>query len=142
MHHNRHVTDEPAPEPPPEQAGLPEPDLQSTRPWARGYRQSEVDSFVEDLRRAYSHDPPTMAPYEITDQRFSPTRFSRGYTMRSVDEYLGEALERMRERHGEDAVAGVQGHETERHRHFPTELIYLTAAVLIVLMVVFAITQL
>ena len=134
MHHNRHVTDEPAPEPPPEQTGLPEPDLRRTRPWARGYRQAEVDDFVEDLRRAYSHDPPTIAPYE--------TRFSRGYTMRSVDDYLGEALERMRERHGEDAVAGVEGHVTERHRHFPTELIYLTAAILIALMVVFAITQL
>ena len=120
---------------------LPVPQLRRTRPLQRGYRQAEVNQFVDDLQRAYRHDPPTMAPYEVADQRFAPTRFGKGYTMQSVDSYLDEAREQLRERHGTDAVAAVEGRRTE-HRHFPTELIYVAAVVLILAMVVFALTQL
>ena len=82
-----------------------------------------------------------MAPYEVADQRFAGVRFRRGYAMKPVDEYLEGAQRTLRERHGEDAVAGIAGHETER-RHFPTIWIYLVAAVLVVVIVVFGITQL
>jgi DivIVA domain-containing protein len=139
MLHNQGVTD-PAPSEP---TDLPEPELRSTKPWSRGYRQSEVDAFVTELRRAYAHQPPTMAPYEVADQHFAPTRFGKGYTMRSVDAYLERAQEQLRERHGGDAVAGVHGRETpQRHKHFPTELIYVAAGVVILALVVFlALTQ-
>jgi len=142
MAHNRVVTDPAPPEPPP--AELPEPQLRTTKPWSRGYRRAEVDEFVTELRRAYAQQPPTMAPYEVADQTFAPTRFGKGYSMRSVDAFLGEAQDKLRGRHGEDAVAGVVGREVpERRRHFPTELIYAGAGVLIVaIVVVYVLTQL
>jgi DivIVA domain-containing protein len=120
---------------------LPDPDFPTTRWGARGYRCEEVDSFLDVLRRAMRSDPPGMAPYEVADQRFASARFRRGYSMRSVDEYLETAQRILRERHGEDAVAGIAGHATER-RHFPTVWIYLVAAVLVVAIVVFGVTQL
>jgi DivIVA domain-containing protein len=137
------VTDSARPGPTDEPNALPEPELRTTKPWSRGYRQAEVDQYVADLRRAYAQQPPTMAPYEVADQHFAPTRFGKGYTMRSVDTYLEQAQERLRERHGGDAVAGVVGREKpERHRHFPTELIYVGAGVLIVaIVIVYVLTQ-
>jgi hypothetical protein len=99
-----------------------------------------VDSFIDGLRRAMRSDPPGMAPYEVVDQRFAGVRFRRGYAMRPVDEYLDTAQRTLRDRHGEDAVAGIAGHATEP-RHFPTIWIYLVAAVLVVAIVVFGITQ-
>jgi len=120
---------------------LPEPEFPTTRWGARGYRCEEVDSFLDGLRRAMRSDPPGMAPYEVVDQRFAGVRFRRGYAMRPVDEYLDTAQRTLRDRHGEDAVAGIAGHATEP-RHFPTIWIYLVAAVLVVAIVVFGITQL
>jgi DivIVA domain-containing protein len=122
-------------------AELPDPDFPTTRWGARGYRCEEVDSFLEGVRRAMRSDPPGMAPYEVVDQRFPGVRFRRGYAMQPVDEYLDTAQRTLRERHGEDAVADIPGHATEP-RHFPTWWIYLVAAVLVVAIVVFAVTQL
>ncbi len=134
MPHNRPVIDEAG-------TGLPDPDLPSVS-WAReGYSAAEVDELVTALRRALTQDPPTMAPYEIADQRFKVTRFGRRYALRAVDEFLAQAQERLRERHGEDAVAHLEGRAPEP-RHVRTGWIYLVALVLVVLMAIFLITQL
>jgi hypothetical protein len=119
----------------------PDPDFPTTRWGARGYRCEDVDSFVEQLRRAQRSEPPAMAPYEVVDQRFAGVRFRRGYAMKPVDEYLDTAQRTLREKHGEDAVAGIEGHATEP-RHFPTIWIYAFAAVLVVAIVVFGVTLL
>ena len=82
-----------------------------------------------------------MAPYEIADQRFKVTRFGRRYALRVVDEFLDTGQERLRERHGEDAVANLEGRAPEP-RHVRTGWIYLVALVLIVLMATSSSTQL
>ena len=134
MPHNRQVIDD---------AGtrLPDPEFGSV-PWAReGYSAAEVDEFVTELQRALTEDPPTMAPYEIADQRFKVTRLGRRYGLQEVDEYLDKGHELLRERHGEDAVANLEGRAPEP-RHVRTGWIYLVALVLVVLMAVFLVTQL
>jgi hypothetical protein len=121
--------------------GLPDPNFPSAS-WAReGYSAAEVDEFVAELQVALTKDPPTMAPYEIADQRFRVTRFGRRYALREVDDFLDTGQERLRERHGEDAVANLEGRAPEP-RHVRTGWIYLVALVLIVLMAIFVITQL
>lgn len=122
-------------------AEVPEPDFPTTGWGRRGYRRDEVDAFVEQLRRSLRSKPPAMAPYEVADQRFAGVRFTRGYVMQPVDEYLDTAQRTLRERHGEDAVADIAGHAQEP-RHFPTIWIYLVAAVLVVGIGIFAVTQL
>jgi DivIVA domain-containing protein len=132
--HNRQVI---------EDAGtrLPDPDLPPAS-WGReGYHAAEVDDFVGQLEQALRRDPPTMAPYEVADQRFKVSRFGRRYRLREVDDFLQLAQERLRERHGEDAVAQVEGVAPEP-RHFPTGWIYLVALVLVAVMVLFLVTQL
>jgi len=128
------VIDDPA-------AGLPDPELPAA-PWAReGYSASEVDDLVSQLQRSLRRDPPTMAPYEVADQRFKVTRFGRRYALREVDEFLDQAQTVLRERHGEDAVANLEGRAPEP-RHVRTGWIYLLALVLVAGMVVFVLTQL
>ena len=122
-------------------AGLPDPELPAA-PWAReGYSASEVDDLVSQLQRSLRRDPPTMAPYEVADQRFKVTRFGRRYALREVDEFLDRAQTVLRERHGEDAVANLEGRAPEP-RHVRTGWIYLLALVLVAGMVVFVLTQL
>jgi hypothetical protein len=119
---------------------LPEPDFPQA-PFGRvGYAADEVEAFVEELRRALRHDPPAMAPYEVVDQRFRATR-RHGYAMRPVDEYLAEATALLRRLHGEDAVAGLEGHEPEERR-VATLWIYAVGLVLVLVILGFALTQL
>ena len=61
--------------------------------------------------------------------------------MRSVDDYLERVQAVLRERHGGDAVADVEGH-LATPRHVPTTWIYVVALVLVVAMLAFAFTQL
>lgn len=75
-----------------------------------GYRRAEVDEFVAELRRALQHEPPTMAPYEVGDVRFPVTRREDAYAMQPVDEFLDAAQVLLRQRHGADAVADLDGH--------------------------------
>ncbi len=132
--HNHLVIDDAA-------TGLPDPQLPAAR-WAReGYSAAEVDDLVAQLQQSLRRDPPTMAPYEVADQRFKVSRFGRRYALREVDEYLGQAQQVLRERHGEDAVANLEGREPEP-RHVRTWWIYLVALVLVALMVAFLLTQL
>jgi DivIVA domain-containing protein len=131
--HNRRVIDDAA-------TGLPDPQLPAA-PWAReGYSASEVDDFVSQLQQSLRRDPPTMAPYEVADQRFRTARLRGGYRMREVDDYLDAAQDELRSRHGADAIAGLQGSRVPA-KHFPTIWIYLVALVLIALIVGFAISQ-
>ena len=59
----------------------------------------------------------------------------------AVDEFLDAQHSALRERHGEDAVANLEGRAPEP-RHFPTLWIYLVALVLVAAMVLFLLTQL
>ena len=144
MPHNRRVDDERQDDQgpgPAKTAALPDREL-PTAGWGReGYAATEVDEFVEQLRQALRREPPTMAPYEVVDQRFGVTRFGRRYQLRAVDELLDAAREVLRERHGEDAVANLEGRVPEP-RHFPTLWIYAVALVLVAAMVLFLLTQL
>lgn len=77
-----------------------------------GYDREAVDAFVLQLRQALRHQPPSMAPYEVADQRFPSVR-RHGYEMADVDDYLDHALAVLRTRHGDDALAGLEGHKAE-----------------------------
>ena len=132
LRHNRTVTDP---------AELSEPDFPSAGFARQGYAAHEVDAFVAELRRALRHDPPSMAPYEVTDQRFRVRRRGRGYALRPVDDYLDHAQVVLRGRHGGDAVASVEGHSTPPE-HVPTWWIYVLALVIIAAVVAFTVWQL
>jgi hypothetical protein len=106
----------------------------------RGYEASQVDAFVEGAERALRRDPPTMAPYEVQDARFRGVRWRRGYDMRAVDQRLEELHAALRERHGAASVSGIQGRESAR-QHRTAFWVYLTAAVLVVAMLGFAVWQ-
>jgi hypothetical protein len=121
--------------------GLPAPDLPSARFGREGYVASQVDDFLAGLERALRNDPPTMAPYEVDDQRFTVKRFGRTYALREVDDYLDLAREHLGRRHGTDAVAGLGGSSTSP-KHFPTIWIYLVAFVVIAAVIGFAIAML
>lgn len=145
MPHNRQVSDERQHDDPgirhAKTAGWSDPAFR-TATWGReGYAADEVDEFVDQLRGALRRDPPTMAPYEVMDQQFKVTRLGRRYQLRPVDEFLDTQHSALRERHGEDAVARLEGRAPEP-RHFPTLWIYLVALVLVVAMVLFLLTQL
>ena len=131
--HNRCVSDDPG--------SCPSPTSRPPAGAGRGYVADDVDEFVEELRRSLRHDPPGMAPYEVTDQRFPVRRRGRGYALRPVDDYLDHARAVLRERHGGDALASLEGHSTPPE-HFPTWWIYLLALVLVAAVVVFTVAQL
>ena len=120
---------------------LDDPELPGCRFLAEGYAADEVDEFVEQVRRALRHDPPAMAPYEVADARFKVTRWGHRYALREVDTYLDSAQAALRERHGEDAVAEVEGHASEE-RHVSTVWIYLVGVLVVAAVVLFAVTQL
>ncbi len=120
---------------------LPEPAFPLAKLGREGYRVSEVDEYVGQLRAALDSHPPAMAPYEVADQRFDVTRWGKGYALRAVDDYLTQAQELLRARHGDDPVAALEG-RGEDHRHFPTGWIYLVALLLVLLIVGVALTQL
>jgi hypothetical protein len=105
-----------------------------------GYRADEVDAFLAELLAALDREPPGMAPYEVADARFRATYLRRRYRMQSVDEYLERAQRVLRDRHGHDAVADVEGH-LSTPRHVPTGWIYGIALVLVAAMLVFAVLQ-
>ncbi len=106
-----------------------------------GYRADEVDAFLAELWKALDRPQPAMAPYEVADARFKATRVRRRYQMRSVDDYLERIQAVLRERHGADAVADIEGH-VSTPRHVRTGWIYAIALVLILVMLAFAVTQL
>lgn len=132
MAHNRPVPDETdLPQEPPRRVGG----------IKVGYRADEVDAFLSQLLPALDRTPPAMAPYEVADARFKATHLRRRYDMRSVDDYLARVQDVLRQRHGSDAVADVEGHESPP-RHVRTAWIYAIALVLVVAMLAFALTQL
>jgi DivIVA domain-containing protein len=134
MHHNPRVT--------PTTPGADDaPDLPGCRFLTEGYAAEEVDEFVDELRRALRHDPPAMAPYEVADARFKVTRVGRRYALQPVDEYLESTRVALRERHGEDAVAEVEGRVSDE-RHVSTLWIYLVGLAVVVAVILFAVTQL
>lgn len=108
---------------------------------AVGYRADEVDAFLAELWKALERPQPAMAPYEVADARFKATRLRRRYRMKSVDDYLERIQAVLRERHGADAVADLEGH-LSTPRHVRTGWIYAVAVVLILVMLAFALTQL
>ena len=134
------MTDDAAPEAAPH-PGLPDPELPSARFPREGYSAAEVDAFIDELQRALRKDPPAMAPYEIADQRFKVSRLGRRYRLREVDDYLDRAQEQLRERHGEDAVAQLEGRAPEPH-HVRTWWIYLIAVVIAAALVAFLVFNL
>jgi hypothetical protein len=105
-----------------------------------GYRADEVDAFLAELLKAVDRDPPGKAPYEVADARFRATHLRRRYRMRSIDDYLEQAQAVLRERHGHDAVADIEG-QLSTPRHVPTAWIYVVALAIVVLIVAFAVTQ-
>ena len=140
----------PAPESEPASQSTPQSTPQSAPPeaklpgvgWGReGYQAAEVDAFVEHLEQALRRETPTMAPYEVADQRFKVSRFGRRYQLQAVDELLDVGQEQLRERHGDHAVANVEG-RVPQPKHHRTGWIYGIALVLVALMVIFLITQL
>ena len=131
----------PAEEPAGVPAELPEEPPRRATGLSVGYRADEVDAFLAELWKAMDRPQPAMAPYEVADARFKATRVRRRYQMRSVDDYLERIQAVLRERHGADAVADVEGH-LSTPRHVRTGWIYAVALVLIVVMLAFAFTQL
>lgn len=108
--------------------------------WRRGYDVAQVETFLHDAGRALRADPPAMAPYEVQDARFRGVRWRRGYDMRAVDERLQELHVALRERHGDDSVSSIQGRESVP-RHRAASWIYAIAGLLVVLILLFALTQ-
>ncbi len=135
MHHNPRVTES--------RPGTVDDHLElpGCRFLREGYAADEVDEFVDGLRRSLRHDPPDMAPYEVADARFKVSRWGRRYELRAVDDYLESAQAALRERHGEHAVAEVEGRVADE-RHVSTLWIYLVGLLLVAVVVVFALTQL
>lgn len=121
-------------------AGLPEPTFRRAGFGREGYRVDEVDTFVHRVRGGLDSNPPTMAPYEVADERFGVVRWRAGYSLRDVDHYLARAQEVLRARHGDDPVAALTGRLDDR-RHVPTGWIYIAALVLAVLIVAVAVSQ-
>lgn len=115
-------------------------DFPRTRFPRRGYDCSQVEDFLHEAERALRHTPPAMAPYEVQDARFRGVRFRQGYDMVAVDERMEELHATLREAHGDDSVGSIQGHESVR-QHRAAFWIYVGAAVLVVLIVGFALTQ-
>jgi hypothetical protein len=134
MHHNPRVSES-------RPGGIDDPQLPGCRFLHEGYAADEVDEFVDGLRRSLRHDPPAMAPYEVADARFKVTRLGRRYALRAVDEHLATAQAALRERHGEDAVAGLEG-RASGERHVSTLWIYLVGVLVVAAVVLFAVTQL
>jgi hypothetical protein len=120
---------------------LAEPAFRRAGPGREGYQVDEVDAFVRQLRDALQSDRPAMAPYEVADHRFAVVRWRKGYSLREVDDYLADAQDVLRVRHGDDPIASLEGRVDDR-RHFPTGWIYILALVLIVVIVGVALTQL
>ncbi len=141
MQHNRRVSDEQQGDQQQTDTELPAATFPTARFGREGYAAAEVDEFVDQLRRALRREPPTMAPYEIVDERFKVTRLGRRYQPRAVDEFLDSGDGILRERHGQDAVANLEGRAPEP-KHFPTLWIYLVALVLVAAMLLFLLTQL
>jgi hypothetical protein len=106
----------------------------------RGYEVSDVETFLHEAERALRSEPPAMAPYEVQDARFRGVRWRRGYDMRAVDDRMEELHLALRERHGDDSVSGIQGHVSVR-QHRTAFWIYVAAAVLVVVIVGFAVVQ-
>lgn len=139
MPHNRRVNDDVDPGEP--ERSLPEVEL-PTVSWGReGYAADEVDEFLDRLRQSVQRVPPTMAPYEVEDERFKVARLGRRYALRAVDDHLDLAKQRLRALHGDDAIAEVRGTAPEPHK-VHTGWIYLVALLLVAAMVVFVLTVL
>ena len=111
-----------------------------------GYDRAAVDAFVAKAVLAVHDERQTsVTAEEVAGTRFPGRRFGSGYRMREVDDYLGvvEALLRMRATgrgaHPDPAPTDV-GREPE-HRSHATWWVYGTAALVIVVIVVFTMTQ-
>ena len=115
------------------------------KPFLRtGYDRAAVDAFVAKAVLAVHDERQTsVTAEEVARTRFPGRRFGSGYRMREVDDYLGvvEALLRMRATgrgaHADPVPADV---EREHHRH-PTWWVYGTALVIVLVVVVFTLTQ-
>ncbi len=87
-----------------------------SRPGAEGYDQDEVDQFVAQVQEALSHDPPSMAPWEVRDKAFRTQRVHRGYDEHDVDDYLDRAEQALRRAHGE-GLSDPHGEVRPHHSH-------------------------
>lgn len=116
-------------------------DFPRTRFPRRGYDCTEVEDFLHQAQRALRARPPAMAPYEVQDARFRGVRLRSGYAMQAVDDHMEELYLALREAHGDDSVSGIQGHESVR-QHRTAFWIYVGAAVLVTLILGFALLQL
>jgi DivIVA domain-containing protein len=85
-----------------------------SRPGAEGYDKDEVDQFVEEVKEALRHEPPSMAPWEVRDKVFRTQRVHRGYDEHDVDDFLDQAEKALRAAHGEGFS---DPHEDVRPRH-------------------------
>lgn len=137
MRHNRGVTGEDVTERGKRRSGE---DFPRSGTFRRGYDVAQVEKFLHEADRALRRDPPTMAPYEVQDARFRGVRWRRGYEMRAVDERMERLHSALRERHGDDGVSAIQGHESVRQRRVAF-WVYLTAVVLVAAIVAFAVFQ-
>ena len=116
-------------------------DFPRTRFPRRGYDCSQVEDFLHEAERALRYTPPAMAPYEVQDARFRGVRFRQGYDMVAVDGRMEQLHATLRDAHGDDSVGDLQGHESVR-QHRAAFWIYVGAAVLVVLIIGFALFQL
>ena len=134
MRHNRGVTSNDA-----GKRGSGE-DFPRSGTFRRGYEVNAVDTFLHEADRALRRTPPTMAPYEVQDARVRGVRWRKGYEMRAVDERMEQLHTALRERHGDDRISGIQGRESQR-QHRAAFWVYVTAAVLVLAIVAFAVWQ-
>jgi DivIVA domain-containing protein len=103
----------------------------------------------------HSERQTSVSADHVAQTRFPGRRFGPGYRMREVDDYLGvvEDLLRMRttdrgagpdpdpDAEPTDAAGHHPRHRKQHRDHHPTWWIYGIAAVLIVVIIVFTITQ-
>ena len=113
-----------------------------------GYDRAAVDAFVTKVVLAVHDERQTsVSADEVARTRFPGRRLGPGYRMREVDDYLGaaEALLRMRATargvSPAPAPSGGAGEHEVRHRSRATSWIYGVAALIIVLVVIFTVTQ-
>ena len=134
MPQNRAVTEDSRPP-------LPPADFPVSPLGREGYCAAEVDPFIARLLRAMRSDPPTSSAQEVAEQRFTVKRFGRRYSLREVDDYLDLAAGLLGGPQARGAAAGSAA-PGSGPRHFPTIWIYLTALLLILVVVGFAISRL
>lgn len=141
MGQNRQVTSQQPPTPAGRRAApvapsadvLPQPRLPRSGFLQQGYAVAQVDRFLAELRRVVGDRPPAMTVHEVLEQEFDVRRLRRGYRLRAVDDYLDEAAEAL------GRCGAPLGEPSGPPAPVRTGWIYATAAVLVALIVAFAV---